>query len=239
MMAEGSHLGSGFVQTPLPWLALTLAGYVFADWIFRRSGRRAWANPVLLSMILIGGLLVMAGVEYRTYFEGAQFVHFMLGPATVALALPIYENRIRIRRAAMPILAALLAGSFVAVISALLIGRWLGLPDMVQASIAPKSATTAVAFGISEALGGLPSLTAALVSVTGVMGAMLALPLFALLRLREERAIGLAIGIAAHGIGTARALQVSARMGAFAGIGMALNAVLTAILAPIALRLLG
>lgn len=239
MMADLSAIWPRLAAGALPWLVLTLGAYVLADWIFRRFGRPAWANPVLLSVLFVGGLLLACGVDYDTYFGGAQFIHFMLGPATVALALPIHENRHRIRRAVLPIMAAVLAGSVVAVVSALVIGRWLGLPAVVQASIAPKSATTAVSFGISEAIGGMPTLTAAVVSVTGVIGAMLALPLFALLRLREERAIGLAIGVTAHGIGTARALQVSARMGAFAGIGMALNAVLTAILAPLALSLFG
>lgn len=234
---------SDFIDTlgcmPLVWLVLTLAVYVLADQIFQRSGRKSWANPVLLSMLLIGGFLTFAGVDYATYFEGARIVHFMLGPATIALALPIYENRHHIRAGAIPILAGLLVGSVVAVVSALVIGRWLGLPALVQASIAPKSATTAVAFGISEAIGGLPTLTAALVPVTGVIGAMLALPLFAALRLRDERATGLAMGVTAHGIGTARAFQASTKMGAFAGIGMALNAVLTSMLAPLALMLFG
>ena len=176
MMADRAAIWAQILPTALPWLLLTLAAYVLADRVFRASGQRAWANPVLLSMLLVGGFLIMSGMDYATYFEGAQFIHFMLGPATVALALPIHENRHRIRKAALPIMAAVLAGSVMAVASALVIGRFLGLPAVLQASIAPKSATTAVSFGISEAIGGLPTLTAALVSVTGVMGAMLALP---------------------------------------------------------------
>ena len=208
------------------------------DALSRRAKRHPVVNPVLLAMVLLGGLLWMTGTPYATYFEGAQFVHFMLGPATVALALPLYANRAQIRPALLPMLAALLAGSVTAIVSALWIARLLGIEGPVWLSLAPKSTTAPVAIGISEQLGGLPTLTAALVILTGIIGAVIVTPLMRLMRIRDWRARGFAVGVAAHGIGTARAFQVNDTAGAFAGIGMGLNAMLTAILAPYVVSLL-
>lgn len=238
-MTDTALIWSYLSQGPLLWLAATLAAYLAGDAGFRASGRQSWANPVMIAVILLATMLWVTGTDYPTYFEGAQFVHFMLGPATVALALPLFDNLPRVRRAFWPMMAGLLAGSVVAVVSALVIGRVLGLDNIVLASLAPKSTTAPVAIGIAERIGGRPTLTAALVLLTGIFGAMIATPLLNLLRIRDWRARGFAVGVAAHGIGTARALQVSETAGAFSGIGMGLNAVLTAIIAPLALHLFG
>ena len=225
-------------REPLLWLSATLVCYLVGDALSRGAGRNPLVNPVLIAMILLGGLLWATRTPYATYFEGAQFVHFMLGPATVALALPLYANRAQIRRALLPMLAALLAGSVTAIVSALWIARLLGIEGPVWLSLAPKSTTAPVAIGISEQLGGLPTLTAALVILTGIIGAVIVTPLMRLMRIRDWRARGFAVGVAAHGIGTARAFQVNDTAGAFAGIGMGLNALLTAILAPYVVSLL-
>lgn len=238
-MTDPVLIWSYLAQGPLLWLTATLVAYVIGDACSRAVGRQSWANPVLISVILLALLLWATGTDYTTYFEGAQFVHFMLGPATVALALPLYDNLPRVRRAALPMLAALFAGSATAVVSVLLIGRAMGLERSVLASLAPKSTTAPVAIGIAERIGGQPTLTAALVLLTGIFGAIIVTPLLNLLRLRDWRARGFAIGVAAHGIGTARAFQVNETAGAFSGIGMGLNAVLTAIIAPMALALFG
>ena len=238
-MTDPVLIWSYLAQGPLLWLTATLVAYVIGDACSRAVGRQSWANPVLISVILLALLLWATGTDYTTYFEGAQFVHFMLGPATVALALPLYDNLPRVRRAALPMLAALFAGSATAVVSVLLIGRAMGLERSVLASLAPKSTTAPVAIGIAERIGGQPTLTAALVLLTGIFGAIIVTPLLNLLRLRDWRARGFAIGVAAHGIGTARAFQVNETAGAFSGIGMGLNAVLTAIIAPMALVLFG
>ena len=225
--------------SPLLGLTLTLLAYQGGVWLFRCSGQQAWANPVPLAILFIGTLLWLTETPYATYFEGAQFVHFMLGPATVCLALPMYDNLPRMRAAALPILAGLVAGSAVAVVSALAIARGFGIEGPVLAALAPKSTTAPVAIGIAERLGGQPTLTAVLVLTTGILGAIIVTPLFDALGLRDWRARGLAVGTAAHGIGTARAFQVNPTAGAFAGIGMGLNAVLTAIIAPLILHLFG
>lgn len=238
-MGDPVLIWSYLTREPLLWLTATLIAYCIGDALFRASGRQSWANPVLIAVALLAVLLEFTGTEYATYFEGAQFVHFMLGPATVCLGLPLYENLGRVRKAMLPLLAALVAGSATAVVSVLLIARFFDLGPMMAASLAPKSTTAPVAIGISEKLGGEPTITAALVILTGIIGAIVATPLLNLLRIKDWRARGFSVGVAAHGIGTARAFQVHETAGAFASIGMGMNAVLTAIIAPLALRLIG
>ncbi|UOM33666.1 LrgB family protein [Acuticoccus sp. I52.16.1] len=225
-------------EEPLTWLTVTVIAYALADRLAARVGRHPLANPVVVSAVLVIALLGITGTPFPTYFEGAQFVHFMLGPATVALAIPLVQNRALVRRSAKPIAAALVAGSVTAVTSALVVGWALGLPGDVLASLAPKSVTTPIAMGIAEALGGIPPLTAVLVILTGIIGAVAVTPLMNLLKMTDMRARGFAAGVAAHGIGTARAFQVDPVAGAFAGIGMALNGALTALLTPLAFMLL-
>jgi len=228
-----SYLSEG----PLLWLALTLLAYAVGDACFRASGRKPYVNTVLIAVVILALILWVSGTPYGTYFEGAQFVHFLLGPATVSLALPLYDNLGRLKRAVLPVLAALIAGSATAALSAVAIAAALGVRGEALASLAPKSATAPVAIGIAENIGGAPTLTAVLVILTGITGAIVATPLLDALRIRDWRARGLAVGVASHGIGTARAFQVHSTAGAFAGLGMALNAVATAFIAPLVVAL--
>jgi len=218
--------------SPLVALSATLVCYLAASALFERSGRFALLNPVLVSVTLLVLLLRAAEIPYREYFDGAQFVHFLLGPATVALALPLYRELPVLRRHLMPIALSLLAGLVVTVASTLLIAQLAGLDEVVQRSIAAKSVTAPVAMGIAERIGGVPSLTAVFAILTGVFGAVVALPLLSLLKVRDDAAKGLAIGLVAHGIGTARALGISERAGAYSGLAMALSATLSAVALP-------
>lgn len=236
-MTELTEIWVYLASEPLLWLTATLAAYVAGDALFKASGRKPLVNPVLIAVALLAAVLWATGTPYQTYFEGAKFVHFMLGPATVALAVPLWANLGQVRKTALPMAAALVAGSVTAMGSALALGWAFGLRGEVLLSLAPKSATAPVALGISEAIGGLPTLTAVLVILTGIIGAVFVTPLLNLLRIRDWRARGFATGVAAHGIGTARAFQVNETAGAFAGIGMGVNAVLTAILAPLIIAL--
>lgn len=236
-MTDFVDIWSYLSRGPLLWLTATLAAYALGDACFRAANRLPAVNPVLIAVALLGGLLWATGTPYATYFEGAQFVHFLLGPATVALAVPLALNLPRLRRAALPVLAALLAGSTTAIVTTLAIARAFGADAALMATLAAKSTTAPVAIGISESLGGSPTLTAVLVILTGITGAIVATPLLNLLRLKDWRARGFATGVASHGIGTARAFQVNPVAGAFAGLGMALNAILTALLAPVLLGL--
>jgi predicted murein hydrolase (TIGR00659 family) len=235
-MTDVANLWSYLSTTPLIWLTTTILAYLVADGVARRLGHPPWANPVLLSVLLIAPMLRLTRTDYTTYFEGAQFIHFLLGPATVALALPLWDNRDTIRTSVAPIVLALFAGSIVAAGSAILLARAFGLPMEVLLSLAPKSTTAPVALGISEAIGGLPALTAVLVILTGIIGAVTVTPLMNLLRISDWRARGFAVGVAAHGIGTARAFQVNPVAGAYAGIAMALNALLTSLIVPVLVR---
>lgn len=235
-MTDVANLWSYLATTPLIWLTTTILAYLLADGLARRLGHPPWANPVLMSVLVIAPVLWLTRTDYTTYFEGAQFIHFLLGPATVALALPLWDNRDTIRTSVAPIVLALLVGSIVASGSAILLARAFGLPLEVLLSLAPKSTTAPVALGISEAVGGLPALTAVLVILTGIIGAVTVTPLMNLLGITDWRARGFAVGVAAHGIGTARAFQVNPVAGAYAGIAMALNALLTSLTVPFLVR---
>ena len=235
-MSGVASLWSYLSATPLMWLTATVLAYLAADAAARRLGYAPWANPVLFSVLLIAPVLWVSGTDYATYFEGAQFIHFLLGPATVALALPLWDNRDMIGRSVAPILLALLVGSLVAAGSAILLARAFALPTDVILSLAPKSTTAPVALGVSEVVGGIPTLTAVLVILTGIIGAVTVTPLMNLLGISDWRARGFAVGVAAHGIGTARAFQVNQIAGAYAGIAMALNALLTSLIVPVLVR---
>jgi predicted murein hydrolase (TIGR00659 family) len=236
-MTDVARLWVYLSATPLLWLFATLAAYVIADRVAAATGRHPLANPVLLATIPLAVILWFTKTPYTTYFSGAQFVHFMLGPATVALAVPLAAEFKRVRRLAVPILVALLAGSLTAIVSVVLIAKLLGAPHEVLASLAPKSVTTPIAMGIAAIIGGLPSLTATIVVVTGILTGVIALPLTRALRVHDHAAHGFASGLAGHGIGTARAFHDSRLAGTFAGLALALNGLLTAILAPLVMKL--
>lgn len=219
--------------SPLFWLTVTLLAWLAADRLALACGRHPAVNPVLIAIVLVAVLLHLTGTDFRTYFDGAQFVHFLLGPATVALAVPLWRNRDLVRRNLLPMAAALMVGSVVAIVSAIGIASALCAPRDVVVSLAPKSVTAAVAMAITQTLGGIPSLTAALVITTGIIGAIVVTPLMNRLGIRDWVARGFAVGLASHGIGTARAFSVNPIAGVFAGIAMGLNAVVTAVVAPL------
>jgi predicted murein hydrolase (TIGR00659 family) len=223
--------------SPLLHLTLTLVAYQAGRWVYQKGKLNPLLNPVLLAVCLLVAALTLTRTSYPTYFAGAQFVHFLLGPATVALAIPLYRQFDRVKRSALAILTSIITGSLTASLTAVALVRLLGGSWSTAISIAPKSVTAPVAMGISEQLGGLPSLTAVMVILTGIIGAMLGPPLLNLLGVRDWAARGLAIGTASHGIGTARALQVNEIAGAFSGLAMGLNAVATAVLLPLLWRL--
>ncbi|WP_085557313.1 LrgB family protein [Azospirillum agricola] len=218
--------------SPLAGLTLTLVAYQAGLWAFERFGRRPVLNPVLIAVLLIAAALTLSGVDYRTYFDGAQFVHFLLGPATVALAVPLYNQFNQVRRSALALLVALLVGSAASALSAVALAWAFGGSAATMLSMAPKSVTSPIAMGVSEQIGGLPSLTAVFVIITGIIAATFGTWVLNLVRVKDWRARGFGMGVAAHGIGTARALQVNEVAGAFAGLGMGLNGLATALLLP-------
>lgn len=232
-MTPATSLWAYLSATPLLWLTVTVLAWLAADRLSVALGRHPLANPVLMAVAVVAALLTATGTDHRAYFEGAQFVHFLLGPATVAIAVPLFRHWPTVRRNLLPMGAALLIGSAVAMLSAVGIAALLGVPRAVLISLTPKSVTAGIAMGLSEALGGEPALTAVLVIVTGIVGAVMVTPLMDALRVRDYAARGFAAGLAAHGIGTARAFTVHPVAGTFAGIAMGLNAIVTSLLAPL------
>ncbi|MBD8655696.1 LrgB family protein [Oxalobacteraceae sp. CFBP 13730] len=218
--------------SPLLGLPMTLCAYLAAQRIGAWSKGAPIANPVAIAIAIVVGILSLSGMSYERYFAGAQFVHFLLGPATVALAVPLVRQLPRLRQHWLPLTVALLAGSVTAIVSVVVVAQLLGATPALIATLAPKSVTSPIAMAVAERLGGLPSLTAGLVIGTGIFGAIFSTWLFHGLRVRSDAARGFAMGLAAHGIGTARAFQLSPEMGAFAGLAMGLNGALTALLAP-------
>jgi len=227
--------------TPLFGLTATLVVYLLAQAAYTRLGSAPWANPVLWSVVFLAGGLLATGIDYPTYFAGAQFIHFLLGPAVVALAWPLWQRRVELRERFGRILLAALIGGAAAGGSAVLLAWAVGLPHDVVLSLAPKSVTAPVAMGISEKIGGIPALSAVFAVLTGMVGALSGKYLFDALRISTDAegfaARGFALGTAAHGIGAARALHVDANAGAYAGLALGLQVVVAALLMPLVFRL--
>lgn len=219
--------------TPLLGLTLTLVAYQAGYWVYAKAGHYPLLNPVLLAVAMIVAMLALTGTDYRTYFDGAQFVHFLLGPAVVALAVPLAREWGSVRRLAGSIAGALAVGSLVALLSAVGIAWLLGASPATLLSLAPKSVTAPIAMGIAEKIGGLPALAAVFAVATGVFGAALGKYVLDALQVTDWRIRGFALGVAAHGIGTARAFQVNLEAGAFAGLAFGLHGVLAALLFPL------
>ncbi|NHC62992.1 LrgB family protein [Paenalcaligenes suwonensis] len=222
---------------PLFGLTSTITVYILAHSVYVRLGQAPLANPVLWSVIVLGAGLMITRVPYPTYFAGAQFIHFLLGPAVVALGFPLWERRDELRRGWGRYVVAALAGGATAAIVAVVLGWALGLPDDVLRSLAPKSVTAPVAMGIAEKIGGVPALAAVFAVLTGLVGALSGSFLFRLLGIGTKDADwvarGFSLGTASHGIGAARALQVNADAGAFAGLALSLQVLLAALLMPL------
>lgn len=216
--------------TPLLWLAVTLLVFEAADRLSKRSNRHPLCHPVLLATPVLIAILLATRTPYPLYAQSTAILPFLLGPATVGLAVPLWRNRALVRSAAGPLLLALTAGSLTAILSVTGIVWAFGGSAAILATVAPRSVTTPVAMALAQQLGGIPALAAIVVLIAGVFGAMVATPLLNALRIKDYRVRGFATGVAAHGIGMARAFQVSELGGTFAGIGMALNAAMTALL---------
>ena len=224
--------------TPLLGLVSTLLAWQVGLRVSRLARDAPAANPVLVAIGVLVALLLLTGTPYAAYFQGAQYVHFLLGPATVALAVPMYAALPRIRRSARALIPALLAGSVTAAASAILVAHWLGASRTVVLSLAPKSVTTPIAMGVAEQIGGNPSLAAVLVLLTGNVAILLGPVVWRLTRVTDWRARGLSAGTAGHGLATARMLLVNEEAGAFGGLAIGLNGVATALLVPPLARLL-
>lgn len=225
--------------SPLLGLTVTLLAYLAGYRLHLMSGGNPAMNPVAIAILLIIGFLSVSHTTFESYFEGAQFVHFLLGPATVAIAVPLFQQIAKLKAIWFPLLIGVLSGVATGALSSIGIAWLLGASLETMLSLAPKSMTTPIAMSVSQQLGGLPSLTAVMVIITGIIGAVMGTRLFQIIHIEEDSVKGVAMGLNAHGIGTARAFQVSPEMGAFSGLGMALMAFSGPVLIPWLLGLTG
>jgi predicted murein hydrolase (TIGR00659 family) len=221
---------------PIFPLGLTLAAYAAGSWLHRRSGQSPFLHPLILAVAIVIVVLQGIGMPYATYFEGTRFLHWMLGPAIVALAIPLYGELTQLRARWRSTLAALLVGSVVATGSAVLVAWALGGSQGLLLALSTKSVTTALATVLAQEIGSNPAIAAAIVLVTGLLGAVVGPWLFARLRPGDDAALGTALGTCAHAIGTSRAIQLSEACGAFAALSMGLNGLLTALVLPALMR---
>jgi predicted murein hydrolase (TIGR00659 family) len=223
-----------FERQPLFAVCLTVAAYASAEILWQRTGKPALLHPVLIATTVLAGILIVLGIAYEDYLRQAQPIDEALALLIVLLAVPLCRQFSLIRKSGLPLVTALVVGSTVALGTALALPAVMGVGDDLVATIAPKSATTAVAVEVSERLGGIAGLTAVIVISTGMFGGAFGPLILELGGVRDDRAKGFALGVASHAIGTARAFQISETAGAFASVGMILNALLTMALAPVA-----
>ena len=218
---------------PLAWVGVTLLAYRAALEIHRRSGSHPAANPMLISVTLVVGVLWLTTTPYETYFDGARLIHALVGPATVALSIPLYSQIARLQTLLIPLTIALLVGSLTAAASAVAIGWACGASPEVLLALAPKSSTMPIALGVADKIGAIPSLTALTVTLTGISGAVMADRLLDLTRSDDRALRGFATGLTAHAIGTAHALREDEVAGGFAALAMGLNGLATALWLPL------
>ncbi len=216
---------------------LTLALFYLFSKLYQKK-RSFYLNPVLLSILVIAVILKAFGISYQTYMESAQILSFLLGPAVVSLAIPLYKQREVIKTYSKEIALGIPFGGIVAILSAFYIAKILGAEEIVLLSIAPKSITTAIAIGVSEKIGGVPALTAVLVILTGIMGNAVGVEVLNLIRVKDRVARGLAMGVSSHGLGTARIILDDELAGAVSGLAMALNGVFTSLVLPYLINVL-
>jgi putative effector of murein hydrolase len=218
--------------SPLLALTLTLGAYQLGVMAYERTHRHPLANPVAIAVVLVAVTITLIDMPYTRYFEGAQFVHFLLGSATVALAVPIYKGLDALRGRVLPLLTSLLCGGVTSIVSAVGIARLLGADDAIVGGLYAKSVTAPIAMGVAERIGASPTLTAVFAVSTGILGAVLARFVLDFVGSREWWQRGFALGVASHGIGVSRAFSVDVEAGTYASIAMGLHGVLGAVLIP-------
>ena len=223
---------------PLFWLTLTIGSYLIADFIYRKFNLFPLLNPVAISVLLVSLILIVFNIQYERYFDGAKFIHFLLGPATVALAIPIYRKWDLIVSNSKAIFVSLILGSFFAIFITYVLSLHFELQEELIFSLLPRSVTAPIAMGISEIIGGIPSLTAIITLITGVIGASLGVFVFDIMKLKKMEARGFSLGLASHGIGTARAMSRDKNAGVFAAVGMGLSGLITSIIVPLFLKII-
>lgn len=229
---------SELLTSPVFCIPLTLAAYLIGVKVYSLSGKNTFLQPVVSGIILVMLAISILDIPYERYFKGAEIIHFLLSTATVALAIPLYQNLHYIRASFRPLLLTLLMSGIIACFSAVAIAWLLGASAEIMLSLAPKSITTPFAMGVAESIGGYPPLTAGFVIFTGIVIAVCATPIFKWLKIDDPIIQGASMGMIGHGIATARALELSSKTGAFSALSMGLMGVYTSIFLPYIVRLL-
>lgn len=227
-----------FFENPIVLLFLTLAVYSCGLFL---STRFKWIifNPIILSMLVLILFLLVMDIPYEVYQEGGQYIDFFLKPSIVALAVPLYLQWERIKKQWFPVLISQLVGCLVGIVSILFLSKWTGADKELMLSLIPKSVSTPIALEVSNAIGGIPSITATAVIITGIFGSMLGFQMMEYFRIGNPMSQGIALGTSSHALGTMKAMTLSQTYGAFASVGMIFNGVLTAVLAPLILGWFG
>jgi putative effector of murein hydrolase len=213
----------------------TLLVYRLCLYLFEKTNHHALLHPLLTGPAIIAAAIALSAIDFAAYQQWVAALFWMLGPATVALAIPLYNQAAHIARHVVVILITTLLGGGVAVAIALSAAQLLGADSAVLHSLASKSITTPIALSLSEVLGGIPQLAAGAVIITGVTGALLGPPMLRYAGITDNRVIGFTLGLTAHGIGTARAFDIDPEAGAYASLGMGLTGILTAFMLPLIL----
>lgn len=237
LLEQAQIFASNLIHKPLFGLLLTLVVYQLSLWFYDFCGRRAFVHPVAVSSVAIAAFLKLTGLSYSNYVDANELVYFLLGPTTVALAVPLYREFHHIRKLALPVVITVIVGGAFAAASAVGIAWMMGANETTLLSLAPKSVTTPIAIGIADNIGALATLTTGVVVFTGVIGVLLSPLVFYLLQLRDPRLQGIVLGLNAHGVGTARSFEVNATTGAFATLAMGLTGAFTALTLPYLVRL--
>ncbi|UZE95174.1 LrgB family protein [Alkalimarinus alittae] len=226
-----------FMASPLFCIPLTLVAYLVGTKVYDISGKNIFLQPIVTGIVLVMLAIMLLDLPYEQYFSGAQIIHFLLSTATVALAIPLYLNIKHIKASLRPLILTLLMSGIIASATAVAIAGLLGASLEIMLSLAPKSITTPFAMGVAESIGGYPPLTAGFVIFTGIVIAVAASPIFKWLNINDPIIQGSALGMIGHGIGTARALELSNKTGAFSALSMGLMGVYTSIFLPYAVKL--
>lgn len=225
-------------QTPLTWLVVTLLSYKLGIIIYEKFNKHTLLQPIITSYIIILSLIVYTNTSFEEYFKSVEIIHFFLGPATVALALPLYNNLKHLKALFIPILATLFIAGVFSIILAVGLLWVLGAELPTILSMTTKSITAPIAVITSEQIGAIPSLAVGFVIITGMIGAIFGTSIFKLMNVKRETSQGFALGLVSHGIGTARAIEIGEKAAAFSALAMGLSGILTAVFLPLIIQMI-
>jgi len=224
------------ISTPLTWLLLTLGAFKFGIIVYEKSNKQVLLQPIIVSYLIIMSVILFTGTTYEEYFKGVEIIHFFLGPATVALALPLYNNLKYIKSLFVPIMITLVVAGVFSILIAVGLLWILGAELPTILSMTTKSITAPIAIITSEQIGAIPSLAVGFVIITGIIGALLGTTLFKMLKIKHDTSKGFALGLISHGIGTARAIEISEKAAAFSALAMGLGGIITAVFLPLIIQ---